>query len=289
MWHAFYYMASMEARNQLKSATFINNKGQHVFFRNWVPEGKPKGIVLIIHGLNSHGGYYLDFAFQLKENGFEVYAIDLAGRGRSEGERYYIADYRDVFADINKLITIAGNKTRSAPIFLFGHSAGGVFASAYVVQNQSKVKGLISESFAFKIPAPAIALAAIKLMAHIIPHNRVVKLNNEDFSRDKSIVRKMDIDPLLENEKQPAKTMQQLLLAGEYLKKKMPEIKVPLLILHGTADKATEPEGSEYFMENASSADKQLKLYEGHYHDLLNDKDNNIVIRDILLWLNERV
>ena len=99
----------------------------------------------------------------------------------------------------------------------------------------------------------------------------------------------MDIDPLLENEKQPAKTMQQLLLAGEYLKKKMPEIKVPLLILHGTADKATDPEGSEYFMENASSADKQLKLYEGHYHDLLNDKDNNIVIRDILLWLNERV
>jgi len=279
----------METTSQPKPATFINQKGQHVYYRNWVPEGKPKGIILIIHGLNSHSGYYQNFATQLRDNGFEVYAIDLAGRGRSEGERYYIADYHDVFADIDLLMNIAGSACPSKPIFLFGHSAGGVFASAYAIENQSKLRGLISESFAFKIPAPAFALAAIKFLARIIPHTRLVKLNNKDFSRDSSLVLKMDNDPLLENEKQPAKTMQQLLLAAEYLKKGMPAIKLPILILHGTADKATEPAGSEYFMEHASSADKQLKLYEGHYHDLLNDKYNGIVSRDILLWLNQRV
>ncbi|TWR26327.1 lysophospholipase [Mucilaginibacter pallidiroseus] len=279
----------METSNQPKPATFINQKGQHVYYRNWVPEGKPKGIILIIHGLNSHGGYYQNFAAQLRENGFEVYAIDLAGRGRSEGERYYIADYHDVFADIDLLMNIASSACPLKPIFLFGHSAGGVFASAYAIENQSKLQGLISESFAFKIPAPAFALAAIKFLARIIPHTRLVKLNNEDFSRDSSVVLKMDKDPLLENEKQPAKTMQQLLLAAEYLKKGMPAIKLPILILHGTADKATEPAGSEYFVEHASSADKQLNLYEGHYHDLLNDKYNGIVSRDILLWLNQRV
>ena len=279
----------MEATYQPKTSTFINRKGQHIFYRNWVPAGKPKGIVLIVHGLNSHSGYYQEFAAQLKENGFEVYAIDLAGRGRSEGERYYIADYHDVFADIDLLMNIASSTCPSKPIFLFGHSAGGVFASAYAVQNQFKLQGLISESFAFQIPAPGFALAAMKFLARIIPHTRLVKLNNEDFSRDKSLVFKMDKDPLLENEKQPAKTMQQLLLAGEYLKKEMQVIKLPLLILHGTADKATEPAGSEYFMEHASSGDKQLKLYEGHYHDLLNDKLNGIVIRDILHWLNERL
>lgn len=99
----------------------------------------------------------------------------------------------------------------------------------------------------------------------------------------------MNSDPLLANEKQPAKTIQQLLLTAEYLKKQMRGIKLPLLILHGMADKVTKPYGSEYFMEHASSADKQLKLYEGHYHDLLNDKYNGIVVRDILKWLNERV
>ncbi|MXV50413.1 hypothetical protein GS399_05460 [Pedobacter sp. HMF7647] len=69
----------------------------------------------------------------------------------------------------------------------------------------------------------------------------------------------------------------------------MPAIQLPLLILHGTADKAAKPEGSQYFMENAGSADKELKLYEGHYHDLLNDKYNGIIIKDIIRWLDERV
>ncbi|MDT3402020.1 alpha/beta hydrolase [Mucilaginibacter terrae] len=279
----------MQTTNQPKPATFINQKGQQVYYRNWVPEGKPKGIVLIIHGLNSHGGYYQNFAAELVDNGFEVYAMDLAGRGRSEGERYYIADYHNVFADIDVLMNIASAACPSKPVFLFGHSAGGVFASAYAIENQFKLQGLISESFAFKIPAPAFALAAIKFLARIIPHTRLVKLNNKDFSRDSSFVLKMDKDPLLDNEKQPAKTMQQLLLASEYLKQGMPAIKLPILILHGTADKATEPAGSDYFMKHASSAEKQLKLYEGHYHDLLNDRYNGIVSRDILHWLNQRV
>jgi acylglycerol lipase len=279
----------MGTKNNAQSSTFINQKRQHIFYQNWVPPAKPKGIVLIIHGLNSHSGYYHDFAAQLQKNGFEVYAMDLAGRGESEGERYYIADYQDVFADIDKLIDIAGYACPSTPLFLFGHSAGGVFAAGYAVQNQHKLEGLISESFAFQLPAPAFARAAIKFLARFIPHTPLVKLNNQDFSRNQAIVFKMDNDALLKNEKQPAKTMQQLLLAAEYLKREMPVIKLPLLILHGTADKATKPSGSKYFMEHASSVDKELKLYEGHYHDLLNDKYQGTIIRDILLWLNDRV
>lgn len=270
-------------------SNFRNNKGQSIFYRNWNTDGMPKGIVLIIHGLNSHSGYYQNFATQLIENDYEVFAIDLYGRGQSEGERYFIRDYKDIIADIDQLMNIAKYAHPTLPVFLFGHSAGGVFASVYAVQNQHKINGLISESFAFQVPAPGFALAIIKFLSHIIPHIRLVKLNNADFSRDNSIVDTMNHDPLLANEKQPAKTMQQLLFAAEYLKKAMPEIKLPLLILHGTADKATKPGGSEYFMEHASSTDKQLKLYEGHYHDLLNDKYHGIVVRDILRWLNERV
>jgi acylglycerol lipase len=279
----------MKALNQPTSAAFINQNGLRIFYRNWIPQAKPKGIVMIIHGLNSHSGYYQDFAAQLTKNGFQVYAMDLAGRGQSQGERYYIADYHDVFSDIDALMDIAGAAVPLTPVFLFGHSAGGVFAAAYAVQKQYKLKGLISESFAFKIPAPAFALASIKFLAHIIPHIRLVKLNNQDFSRDKSHVFKMNNDPLLENEKQPAKTMQQLLLAAQYLKRQMPAIQLPVLMLHGTADRATDPAGSKYFMKHASSSDKELKLYEGYYHDLLNDKHQGIIIGDILMWLNQRV
>lgn len=272
-----------------KTAVFSNHKGLKIFYRNWISGKMPKGVVVVVHGLNSHSGYYQNFASRLNENNFEVYALDLQGRGESEGERYYISDYRDVIADIDQLVDIARCDHPEAPIFLLGHSAGGVFASVYAVDFQLKLKGLIAESFAFHLPVPGFALAAIKLLSHIIPHTRLVKLNNEDFSRERSVVEALNHDPLLANEKQPTKTMQQLLLAAGFLKEHMPDITLPLLVLHGTADKATSPSGSQYFTEHASSADKQLKLYEGHYHDLLNDKYKGIIEKDVVRWLNERV
>jgi len=279
----------MNTTGNQTSTTFKNSKGQNIFYRYWKLNGKPKGTVLLVHGLNSHSGYYQKFALQINESNFDVYAIDLPGRGQSEGERYYISDYNEIIGVIDHLLNIAKAGDPTLPIFLFGHSAGGVFASVYALHHQNKLKGLISESFAFELPAPGFALVIMKLLGNIIPHKRLVKLNNADFSRDKSVVDTMQSDPLITNEKQPARTMQQLLLASDYLRKKMPEIKLPLLILHGMADRATKASGSKYFMEHVSSNDKQLKLYEGYYHDLLNDKFNGIVVGDIVDWLCERV
>ncbi|CCH52726.1 Acylglycerol lipase [Fibrisoma limi BUZ 3] len=279
----------MNSRKAQTTSVFRNSEGQAIFYRTWTTRNEPNGIVVIIHGLNSHSGYYEKFASQLTENGYDVFAMDLRGRGMSEGERYYIADYHDIVGDIDLLVDIVRSTYPTLAIFLLGHSAGGVFASVYTVGNQSKLTGLISESFAFQIPAPGFALALIKFLGTIIPHTRLIRLKNEDFSRDKANVDTMNNDPLLENEKQPARTMQQLLLAASFLKSEMPSIKLPLLILHGTADKATMPSGSQYFMDHASSTDKQLKLYEGYYHDLLNDKYNAIIIKDVIRWLNERV
>ena len=269
-------------------STFRNNKGHEIFYRSWRENSYPKGIVLLVHGLNSHSGYYHHFARQLNDNNFDVYAMDLCGRGQSEGERYYIPDYRDVVSDIDKLLNIARAAHPGLPVFLFGHSAGAVFAAVYAVHHQEKLKGLIQESTALQVPVPAFALATMKFLAHFIPHLRLVKLDNALFSRDASAVNKMNTDPLLAGEKQPVKTMQQLILAGEYLETEMQDIQLPLLVLHGTADKVTRPTGSKYLVEHVSSVDRQLKMYEGHYHDLLNDKNNKIVTVDIVNWLNSR-
>ncbi|MDN3549169.1 alpha/beta hydrolase [Mucilaginibacter aquaedulcis] len=276
----------MELIEKPRTSTFSNLKGQRLFFRNWITDNKPRGIILIIHGLNSHSAYYQNFALELNKNNYEVYALDLPGRGRSEGERYYINDYKEIIADIDQLLKIIQTAHPLIPVVLFGHSAGGVFAAVYALLYQAKLKAFICESFAFKVPAPGFALAIMRLLGHITPHSRLIKLKNEDFSRDKSFVYRMNQDSLIKDEKQPARSMQQLLLAGDCLKKRMAEIMLPLLILHGTADRVTKPDGSKYFVEQASSPDKQLKFYEGHYHDLLNDKYNGIVMRDIIKWLN---
>jgi acylglycerol lipase len=96
----------------------------------------------------------------------------------------------------------------------------------------------------------------------------------------------MNADPLIANESQPTKTVAEMVRADERLKKEFPLITLPLLILHGTADKATKPSGSKLFHETAGSKDKTLKLYDGAFHDLLNDTDKQTVMGDILRWLD---
>ena len=99
----------------------------------------------------------------------------------------------------------------------------------------------------------------------------------------------MNNDPLIQGEFQPAQTSKVMINAASRLSEEFPLIKLPVLILHGTEDKATNPSGSQFFYDNAGSTDKTLKLYEGHYHDLLNDVDKEVVIADINDWIDARV
>jgi alpha-beta hydrolase superfamily lysophospholipase len=276
----------MEASNQLDATTFVSEDGMSVFYRTWQSAGQPKAVVVIAHGFNSHSGYYEWTAEQLAANNYAVYAIDFPGRGKSDGERYYIADYNSFVTELDKLIDIAQAAHPGLSTFLLGHSAGGVLSAVYTLGYQKKLSGFICESFAFQVPAPEFALAVLKGLSHVFPHAHVLKLKNEDFSRDQKVVDFMNSDPLIDHEVQPTKTVQQLVLADERLKSEIPDIKLPLLIVHGTADKATKPSGSQFFYDNASSEDKTLKLYEGHYHDLLNDIGKELVMNDILDWLN---
>jgi acylglycerol lipase len=151
------------------------------------------------------------------------------------------------------------------------------------------VAGFICEDFAFQVPAPDFALAALKGLSHIAPHAHVLRLKNEDFSRDLNVVRLMNEDPLIEHETQPTKTVAEMVRADERLKRDFPLFKLPLLILHGTQDKVTKPSGSQMFYDKASSTDKTLKLYQGHFHDLLNDVGREQVLADIKGWIRERL
>jgi acylglycerol lipase len=164
-----------------------------------------------------------------------------------------------------------------------------VLSSIYALEHQDKLKGFVCESFAFQVPAPDFALAVLKGLSHIAPHAHVVRLKNEDFSRDTAVVETMNADPLIAHEVQPTKTMQQLVLADERLKAEMSKIQLPIFILHGTLDKAAKPEGSRVFYESVSSKDKTLRLYEGYFHDPLNDTGKEAVMNDILAWLNSHV
>lgn len=274
---------------QLSEDRFDGAGDLRIFFRVWRPEGAPRGVVAICHGVNSHSGQYFWAAEQLTAKGFVVYALDLRGRGLSDGERFFVRDVAEYVGDLAELISIAKDREPGLPVFLLGHSAGGVVSCTYALGYQAELAGLVCESFAFEVPAPDFALAAIKGISHLAPHAHVLKLHNEDFSRDAAWVKSMNEDPLIAHEVQPTSTVAALVRADERLKKEFPLITLPVLIMHGTADKATKPSGSQLFYDTAGSADKTLKLYEGHFHDLLNDVGREQVMADIVGWIEARL
>ena len=269
--------------------TFESAGGLKIFLRSWRPDGAPRAVVVICHGVNSHGGQYFWPAEQFVQSGFAAYALDLRGRGKSEGERFYVEDVAEYVADVAGAIRIAKSRDPGLPVFLLGHSAGGVVSCTYTLENQAELAGLICESFAFQVPAPGFALAAIKGLSHIAPRLGVLRLKNEDFTRDPAALAALNNDPLIAHEVQPAMTVAALVRADERLKEEFPLITLPVLILHGTLDKVTKPSGSQLFYDTAGSADKTLKLYEGHFHDLLNDLDKEVVMEDIKGWINARL
>jgi acylglycerol lipase len=266
-----------------------STKGIKIVVRSWQPESMPRGVIAICHGVNSHGGQYGWVGEQFAAAGFAAYALDLRGRGKSDGERFYVENVADYVSDVAATIAFAKSRHPGLPVFLLGHSAGGVVSATYVLENPSGVAGFICESFAFQVPAPGFALAAIKGLSHIAPRLPVLKLKNEDFSRDPKAVEALNHDPLTANEAQPAITVAALVRADERLREEFPRITMPVLIMHGTADKATICHGSEFFYQTAGSKDKTLKLYEGHYHDLLNDLGKEQVMSDINAWIGARL
>ena len=259
--------------------------GLKIFVRSWRPAGTPRGVVAIVHGVKSHSGYYLWAAEQFVANGLAVYAVDLHGRGQSDGDRFYLEKFDDYLTDVDALVKLAKSREPGLPVFLLGHSAGGVISSVYTLEHQAELAGFICESFAFQVYAPDFALAVVKGLSHLAPHAHVLYLKNEDFSRDPRVVQAMNDDPLIAHEAQPTRTVAELVRADERLKREFPLITLPVLILHGTADKVTKPGGSQLFYDTAGSVDKTLKLYEGHAHDLLNDVDKEVVMADIQGWI----
>lgn len=268
---------------------WLDGTGGRIFTRHWEPAGTAKANLVICHGVNSHGGQYIRAGEEFAARGFAVTALDLRGRGKSEGERFFVETIDDYVSDLSLAIELGRSHHPDLPLFLLGHSAGGVTSVTYALDHQDKLDGLICESFAFRVYAPNFALKLLEGADHIVPHAHVLRLKMEDFSRDPDWVAELNADPLTHGEVQPVSTVAAFARAGERFEREFPRITLPVLILHGTADKATRPDGSQEFYDHAGSADKTLKLYDDYYHDLLNDLGRDQVMYDIVGWIDARV
>ena len=268
---------------------WLDGTGGRIFTRRWEQKCAPQANLVICPGFNAHSGQYNRAAEEFAARGFAVSAVDLRGRGKSDGERFYAENIGDYVSDLSLAIESARDRHPNLALYLFGHSAGGVTAASYALDHQDRITGLICEDFAFRVFAPDFALKLIEGASHIAPHAHVLKLKMKDFSRDPKWVAQLSADPLTKDENQPVETVAALARAAERLEREFSRITLPVLIIHGTADKVTRPDGSEQFYREAGSSDKTLKLYEGSYHDPLNDLDREQVRDDIVAWIDERL
>ena len=260
-----------------------------IFVRHWRPAGEPEAALTICHGLNAHSGHYGRAAGEFLAAGFAVTAPDLRGHGKSDGERFYIDTVDEYVSDLALAIGFAKSRDPGLPCFLLGHSAGGVTSVAFALDHQDRIDGLICEDFAFRVPSPDLALKVLKGVSHVAPHLHVLRLKMDDFSRDPEWVAALRADPLTDDEVQPVQTVAALVRAGDRFEREFSRITLPVLILHGTADKVTRPDGSQQFFDEIGSSDKRLTFYEGYYHDPLNDVGRERVIADIVGWIEARL
>src|SRR5215203_176035 len=116
----------------MNESSFEGVGGLKIATRSWAPESNARAIIILVHGFNAHSGYMVWPAEQFAAAGFAVHALDHRGRGKSEGERFYVEEFSDFLTDVHSLVEIARAQDPGLPVYILGHSAGGVIASSYV-------------------------------------------------------------------------------------------------------------------------------------------------------------
>jgi alpha-beta hydrolase superfamily lysophospholipase len=263
--------------------------GPRIFWQSWRPEADPKAVIVLVHGASEHSGRYEHVAAVLTAAGYAVYALDHRGHGRSEGSRAVLDRMSRAVTDVDQLVLQASEENTGRPVFILGHSMGGTVAVSYCLRRQDRLSGLIlSGPLAALEAAPAPVLAIGRILSAIAPSLGVVTIDANLVSRDPQVVRDYAADPLNHHGKLPARTVAELAAAIGRFPDAVGAITLPTLILYGDKDGLAPPAGGQMLLERIGAADKQVKIYPGLFHEILNEPERDEVLSDIVGWLRER-
>lgn len=253
----------------------------------------PRATVALLHGLAEHAGRYAQLAARLNAAGIDLLAIDLRGHGRSPGKRAWVARFDEYLDDADALVDEAARAP--TPLFLMGHSMGGAIAALYAIERAPAractLAGLVlsSPALAPGRDVPRWMLALSRLISRVWPTFPAIRIDAALLSRDADVVAANRADPLVHHGPVPARTGAEILDAMARIERGRSALRVPVLVYHGTADKLTEPDGSRTFGARVGSADRTLTLYEGGFHETMNDIERERVIDALIGWIDARV
>ncbi len=270
-----------------KEDNFKGYKDFNLYYQCWLPDDSTRAILLVAHGLAEHSGRYQNLVDYFVPKGYAVYSFDYQGHGKSGGLRCYVDRFSEYIADFKAFLDMVRQENPQVKIFLIGHSVGATIAVAYASNHHQELGGLITSGASLAAsPTVSPALLAIAgVISALLPKMGVTIIDASTISRDQAVVDAYVNDPLVYRGKIPARTGAELVNMWKILPKQMPQLKLPILIMHGAADRLADPAGSKLLYEQASSADKTLKLYEGFYHEIFNEPEHEQVMADMEAWL----
>jgi acylglycerol lipase len=272
-----------------RDGCFTGAGGMRIFWQAWLPECSPTATVVIAHGAGEHSDRYGHVAARLVAEGFAVYAIEHRGHGRSEGQRALIDRIDNAVADLDTLIELTARQQPGLQLFLLGHSMGATISLCYALAHQARLAGLILTGTlaALEAATPHVRIAA-KLISALAPGMPLIAVDATQVSRDPTVVAEYLGDPLVFHGKLPARTVSELATAVDSFPAAVPRITVPTLIMYGTADGLAPPRGSVMVGERIGAPDTTIRAYEGLYHEILNEPEQDRVLDDVCGWLRAR-
>ena len=264
--------------------------GLQMYARSWTPEASPKAVVCLIHGHGEHVNRYNHVGEAFANAGYAIQGYDARGHGQSGGPRGYTPSYETLLNDISDFLADAQKRHPGLPVFLYGHSMGGNQVMNYTLRNPQGLRGVIVTSpwlQLFGKPGPLLA-ALVKLLNVIYPaYTQASGLDQKTISRDPAEVQAYATDPLV-HDRITARLFTVMEEHALYALEHAAELKVPMLLMHGSADGLSSVNGSQEFAKKAGSI-VTLRIWDGLYHETHNEPEKADVIRTMTDWVGERL
>jgi len=269
---------------------WLSNDGLKLFAQKWEPEGEVKAVISLVHGLGEHSGRYLDWAEKLTAAGYAVMTFDLRGHGKSDGQLGHVPSF-DYFADdVSLLLENSHKHFPEKHYFLYGNSLGGVIVLYYLIQRQPQLSGAVVTAAGLHtaLTEQKLKIFMARLLGSIWPSGSMPSgLEPDSICRDPAIVEAYRNDPLVHDQVSFGFAKSSL-QAIDYILNNASRINLPLLLMHGTADRLAYTSGTQT-IAGSVSCDCTLKLLEELSHEMHNEPEKEEFFRCLTEWLDQKL
>ncbi|WP_300463580.1 alpha/beta hydrolase [Desulfobacula sp.] len=269
------------------NGTFKSVRDSNIYYQAWLPEGKIKAVLFLIHGLGEYCGRYTNVVNYFLPLGYAVYGLDHIGHGRSDGEPEVIERFRDYTDTLALYYDMVKGWQPDTPVFIYGHSMGGLISCYYLLDHPGDFKGAILSAPAIKASdkISSVTILMGRILSWIAPRTGVMGMDASGVSRDPKVVEAYVNDDLVFHGKTPARLAVELLKAMGRVTTETHKLMLPFIVVQGDEDKLVDPGGAQMLYDNAGSKDKTLKRYRGWYHEVHNEPERATMFKDVETWL----